>query len=58
VQEVSIRNNTGAFPMISVATRSEAVYAPHAFQTKTQATAKQDLDVAAVRLRDLTRSAS
>ena len=56
VREVRVRDDTGAFRVIYTATRPEAVYVLHAFQKKTQQTAKRDLDLARARLRDLTRS--
>ena len=56
VREVRVRDEAGAFRVIYTATRSEAVYVLHAFQKKTQQTGKRDLDLAAARLRELTRS--
>ena len=56
VREVRVRDEAGAFRVIYVATRPEAVHVLHAFQKKTQATAKRDLDLARARLRELTRS--
>lgn len=56
VREVRIRDQAGAFRVIYLATRPEAVYVLHAFQKKTQATAKRDLDLAETRLKELTRS--
>jgi len=56
VREVRVRDEAGAFRVIYTATRPEAVYVLHAFQKKTQATAKRDLDLARTRLRELTRS--
>jgi phage-related protein len=56
VREVRIRDQAGAFRVIYLMTRPEAVYVLHAFQKKTQATAKRDLDLAEARLRELTRS--
>jgi len=56
VREVRVRDEAGAFRVIYTATRPEAVYVLHAFQKKTQATAKQDLDLVRARLRGLTRS--
>jgi phage-related protein len=56
VREVRIRDQSGAFRVIYLATRPEAVYVLHAFQKKTQATAKRDLDLAETRLKELTRS--
>lgn len=56
VREVRIRDEAGAFRVIYIATRAEAVYVLHAFQKKTQATTKRDLDLAEARLKELTRS--
>lgn len=56
VREVRIRDQAGAFRVIYLATRPEAVYVLHAFQKKTQATAKRDLELAEARLKELTRS--
>jgi phage-related protein len=56
VREVRIQDEAGAFRVIYTAARAEAVYVLHAFQKKTQATAKRELDLAKTRLRELTRS--
>ncbi len=56
VREIRIRDQAGAFRVIYVATRPEAVYVLHAFQKKTQATSKRDRDLAEARLKELTRS--
>ena len=58
VREVRVSDQSGAFRVIYIATRPEAVYVLHAFQKKTQATAKRDLDLAETRLKELTRSKS
>jgi phage-related protein len=55
VREIRIRDEAGAYRVIYIATFAEAVHVLHAFQKKTQRTAKRDLDLAASRLRDLTR---
>ena len=55
VQELRIRDEAGAFRVIYLATRPEAVYVLHAFQKKTQATAKRDLSLAEARLKELIR---
>lgn len=55
VREVRIRDQSGAFRVIYIATRLEAVYVLHAFQKKTQTTAKRDLDVVRTRLKELIR---
>ena len=55
VREIRIRDEAGAYRVVYIATFAEAVHVLHAFQKKTQRTAKRDLDLAASRLRDLTR---
>jgi phage-related protein len=57
VREIRIRDEAGAFRVIYIATRADAVYVLHAFQKKTQQTAQRDLDLAAARLRQITRRA-
>lgn len=56
VREVRIRDQAGAFGVFYVAIRPEAVYVLHAFQKKTQVTAKRDLARAEARLKELIRS--
>lgn len=56
VREIRVREASGAFRVIYIAFRDEAVYVLHAFVKKTQATLKRDLDLAAARLKELTRS--
>jgi phage-related protein len=58
VWEIRIRDQAGAFRVIYLATRPEAVYVLHALQKKTQATSKRDLDLASARLQQLIRSMS
>jgi phage-related protein len=53
VQEIRIREAAGAFRVVYIATLPEAVYVLHAFQKKTQKTGKQDIDLAAARLKAL-----
>lgn len=53
VREIRIRDDAGAFRVLYVMQRAEAVYVLHAFQKKTQQTAKRDLDLAAARLREI-----
>src|SRR3954471_20317007 len=50
VREIRVRDEVGAFRVIYIAAFAEAVYVLHAFQKKTQQTAKRDLDLAAARL--------
>ena len=53
VREIRIRDETGAFRIIYVTKIEDAVYVLHAFQKKTQQTAKRDLDIATARLRQI-----
>ena len=53
VNEIRVRDETGAFRVLYVATFPEAVYVLHAFQKKTQKTAKADLDLATTRYKAL-----
>ena len=50
VREIRIREAAGAFRVLYVAQLGEEVLVLHAFQKKTQRTAKRDLDLAASRL--------
>ena len=56
VREIRVRDQTGAFRVIYAATKPDAVYVLHAFQKKTQATSKRDMDLAIARFRELIRS--
>ena len=47
--EVRVRDDTGAYRVIYVAKFADAVYVLHAFQKKTQRTAKADIELAAKR---------
>lgn len=53
VEEIRVSEPSGAYRVIYVARRAEAVYVLHAFQKKTQATPKKDLEVARHRFRML-----
>jgi phage-related protein len=55
VREIRVRDERGAFRVITIATLSEAIYVLHAFQKKTQQTAKQELSLATARLRQISR---
>lgn len=55
VREIRIRDESGAYRVIYLATLPDAVLVLHAFQKKTQATPKRDLDLAQARLRDWSR---
>jgi len=49
VKEIRVRDATGAYRVIYLATRPEAVYVLHCFEKKTQKTRKSDIDLAARR---------
>ena len=51
VREIRIREASGAFRVIYLATLPNAVLVLHAFQKKTQQTPQKDIDLAASRLR-------
>jgi phage-related protein len=53
VCEIRIRDEAGAFRLMYVARFPEAVYVLHAFQKKTQTTAKKDLTLAKVRYQEV-----
>jgi phage-related protein len=53
IREIRVRDAVGAFRVIYTATRREAVYVLHAFQKKSQQTARRDLDLVEARLREL-----
>ncbi len=56
VREIRVREASGAYRVIYIATLGDAVYVLHAFQKKTQATSKRDLDLATTRFKELMRS--
>ncbi|MBF0356396.1 MAG: type II toxin-antitoxin system RelE/ParE family toxin [Alphaproteobacteria bacterium] len=49
VEEIRLRDEAGQFRVIYTARLADAVYVLHAFQKKTQATAKHDIEVARAR---------
>ena len=53
VQEIRIRDVTGAFRVVYVAKFVNAVYVLHCFQKKTQRTSKPDLELAERRYSEL-----
>ena len=53
VQEIRIRDETGAFRVIYIGKFAEAVFVLHCFQKKTAKTAKPDIDLASRRYREL-----
>ena len=55
VEEIRVADDRGAFRVIYLARRDEAVYVLHAFQKKTQASPQKDIDTAKRRLTQLLR---
>jgi len=53
VQEIRVADESGAYRVVYVARRADAVYVLHAFQKKTQATSRQDIEMARKRLAQL-----
>ncbi|MBK1720440.1 type II toxin-antitoxin system RelE/ParE family toxin [Thiocystis violacea] len=53
VQEIRIRDASGAFRVLYVAKFAEAIYVLHCFQKKTQKTSQADVQLAAQRYREL-----
>jgi phage-related protein len=51
VREIRVREASGAFRVIYLATLPDVVLVLHAFQKKTEATATKDIDLAIARLR-------
>ena len=52
VREIRIRDVSGAFRIIYLATLPDCILVLHAFQKKTQRTSQRDVEVAANRLKD------
>jgi len=52
VREIRVRDGSGAYRVIYLATLADRVLVLHAFQKKSQQTARRDIDLAAQRLRD------
>ena len=55
VEEIRVRDDSGTFRVIYTARLANAVYVLHAFQKKTQATAKRDVELAKKRFTELMR---
>ena len=53
VEEIRVWDDSGTFRIIYTARLADAVYVLHAFQKKTQATSKPDLDIAKERFTQL-----
>ena len=57
IQEIRTCDDTGAYRVVYTAKLADAVYVLHAFQKKTQATAKRDIELAKKRFTELMRGA-
>ena len=55
VEEIRVRDDTGAYRVIYTARLADAVYVLHAFQKKTQTTSKRDIELAKQRFALLDR---
>jgi phage-related protein len=55
IRELRIRDRAGAFRVIYLAALPDRIVVLHAFQKKTQRTAKHDIELAAKRFRELQR---
>ena len=55
VQELRIWVESGSYRVVYLARLEEAVYVLHAFEKKTQATEKPDIDLAKERYKELVR---
>lgn len=53
VREIRIRDESGAFRILYVIQAKDAVYVLHAFQKKSQQTARHDIDLARARLQQV-----
>lgn len=53
VREIRVRDDAGAFRVVYVATRSEAVYILHCFAKKSQQTSRLDVELVMKRYRAL-----
>ena len=55
VEEIRVRDDSGAYRIIYTARLADVIYVLHAFQKKTQATSKRDIDLAKQRFALLSR---
>jgi phage-related protein len=57
VKEIRVRDAGGAYRVIYLASRPEAVYVLHCFQKKTEKTSHRDIDLAQQRFKAIPKSA-
>lgn len=55
VREIRVREESGSFRIIYLATRPEGVYVLHCFQKKTRRTSRSDLELATKRFKSIER---
>jgi phage-related protein len=55
IKELRVTDDSGAYLVIYVARRADAVYVLHAFQKKTQATPRKEIETAKKRLAEQSR---
>jgi len=55
VEELRLSDESGAYRVIYLARRADAVYVLHAFQKKTQKTSRYDLEIAKTRFGQILR---
>lgn len=57
VEEIRIRDDKGTYRVVYTARLADALYVLHAFQKKTQKTARRDIEIARKRFTELKRGA-
>lgn len=57
VNEIRVRDATGAYRVVYLATRPEAVYVLHCFHKKTEKTSQHDIDLAKTRFKAIPKPA-
>jgi phage-related protein len=57
VKEIRVRDASGAYRVIYLASRPEAVYVLHCFQKKTEKTNQRDIDLARQRFKAIAKPA-
>ncbi len=55
VEELRIWDETGTFRIVYLSRLADSIFVLHAFEKKTQATRKQDIDIAKARYREIER---
>ncbi|HMH67159.1 MAG TPA: type II toxin-antitoxin system RelE/ParE family toxin [Pinirhizobacter sp.] len=58
VEEIRVKDDSGAYRIIYIARLAHAVYVLHCFKKKSQKTSRPDLDLAASRYRDVIKDLS